>query len=200
MWWIIPSISEKWWFLFASAVLIQLYCWLNDVAPSCVWEKCFPLLWLSLNIKSRTKLHVCYMGYLLNLWIYFLQSCTSPYSRLEFLSYWETGWRVLLNCWVVLCSASILEPFSWLGFKKTLACPWLAEPETLILCTRSPKFYHKWHPFLNKIFDFCALSLIKLLESPTPHISASWIPIPCQGVVSKDIRIQYTRNPLNWIN
>lgn len=112
-----------------------------------------------------------------------------PYSRLEFLSYWEMGWRVLLNLWVVLCSASILKPFSWLGFEKTLACPWLAEPVTLILCTRSPKFYHKWHPILNKIFDFCALSLIKSLESPTPHIGASWIPIPCQGVVSKDIRI-----------
>ena len=127
------------------------------------------------------------MAYLLNLWIYFLQSCTSPYSRLEFLSYWETGWRVLLNPLAVLCSASILEPFSWLGFKKTLACPWLAEPETLILCTRNPKFYHKWHPILNKMFDFYALSLTKLLESPTLHIGASWIPIPCEGVVSKDM-------------
>ena len=170
------------------------------MAPSSVWEKCFSLLWLSLNIKSRTKLHVCYMAYLLKLRIYFLQSCTSPYSRLEFLSYWETGWRVLLNPLVMLCSASILEPFSWLGFKKTLACPWLAKPETLILCTRNPKFYHKWHPILNKIFDFYALSVTKLLASPTLRIGASWTPIPCQGVVSKDIRIQYTWNSLNSIN
>ena len=79
----------------------------------------------------------------------------APHPILGWNSY-HIGRRDVGYCTILwYCCAQLQpwNPFLWRGFKLTPACPWLAEPETLLLCARNPKFYHKCHPILNKVLN-----------------------------------------------
>ena len=97
---------------FWSHSIVGLMMWLLVVCGKNASHS-FGFHWISKVEQNCTFViwHICWTSEFI-----FLQSCNSPCSRLEFLSYWDTGWRVLLNLWVVLSSA--WNPFLDLALKK----------------------------------------------------------------------------------